>query len=454
MSPFADDTLRAEYAEETLTLCQQGAEAACRLAIPIVLAFSLLDFLVFPDQALVFLVMRAVAAAAVAGILAVLHTEFGRRHALGLGVCVTVLLGLTIDVMTVFTGREASPYYAGTNLVLLATALLMPWPAIWTTISSGSLVAVYVLLILATGPIANGRIFLNNLAFLMTTAVISVVSTAMRERLRAREFVNRAALADALRHKSEFMAKMSHELRTPLHVMIGYADILLEDDHPVAGTTESRRLVERIRSRGVLLHRMISDLLDYAKIEAGKMEVHWAPVAMEQVVAQVADGFRPLAERKRVALDVRCDDAPAPLVTDAPKVEQILTNLIGNALKFTEHGRVSVAMHPTRSGDALPAPFTVLGDPGRSQPQGAGVLIVVEDTGIGIRPGDVARLATDFQQANDLASKFGGTGLGLSISRRLAEMLGGWIAVRSDGSPGAAFALWLPASAAPLLAAA
>src|SRR5262249_51594804 len=159
----------------------------------------------------------------------------------------------------------------------------------------------YVAATLASGPVDHGAVFVNNVAFIATTGVITVVAMTLRERLRMQEFANRAALADALRHKSEFMAKMSHELRTPLHVMIGYSDILL-DEALAAADEDTRALVRRIRGHGVRLHALISDLLDYAKAEAGKMEVHTEPVQVDEVVQLVVDGFRPLTERKGLDL--------------------------------------------------------------------------------------------------------------------------------------------------------
>ena len=172
----------------------------------------------------------------------------------------------------------------------------------------------------------------------------------------------------------------------------------------------------------VLLHGLISDLLDYAKVEAGKMEMHPEPVAVQALLDGVADRFRPLTARKGLALDTVYADAPPSVVTDRQRVEQILTNLVGNAVKFTERG--GITLEARLADDA--AGFTPLATGEVVVPTGPGLLILVRDTGIGIREEDVARLAADFEQLDaEAAAKYGGTGLGLSISRRLAQRLGG-----------------------------
>jgi signal transduction histidine kinase len=444
MHPPPGQAVRAAYRAESTALCWQGARTACVLVFLLVPVFGILDAVVFPAEAAFFVWVRLACVTGVAVLLWLLHRPFGRRHALGIGVLVATLVGLTIDAMTVVTGAETSPYYAGVSLVLLAVALLMAWPPIWSLFTSVVLVGGYVVPIVVRGQITDGRILVSNLFFLLSTALISLVSTAFRERLRWQEFINRTALEEALRHKSDFMARMSHELRTPIHVMIGYADILLEDALQ-AGGDEARQLVDRIRSHGVLLHGLISDLLDYAKVEAGKMDVRPEPIRVDDLVEQVADRFRPLTARKGLDLETVCaGDLPA-VVSDRQRLEQILTNLVGNAVKFTERGGVTIEARVAHAGDR-PA-FRSLTD-GETVEAREGLIILVRDTGIGIRDDDLARLAADFEQLDEVAAaKYGGTGLGLSISRKLAQRLGGRIGVRSRYSEGSTFALFLPLAA-------
>jgi signal transduction histidine kinase len=443
---IADDESREHpsYVEESRALCRQSAETTCKLALVLVPAFGVLDGVVFAEHLHVFLALRLACVALVAASLVLLRRPGAERRAVPLGALVALACGVMIDVMTLLTGRERSPYYAGNNLVLLAVALLMPWPPVWTLLTSAILVGGYAVPILVLG-LEDGAMLATNLFFLVSTAIIAVVSSIVGERLRRREFEHRAALVEALRHKSEFMARMSHELRTPLHVMIGYCDILIEDAL-AAGAAAARPLVERVRNHGVRLHRLISECLDYAKAEAGKMQVRAEAVDVDEVLAHVTESFGPLSERKGLTLRVACTPPLPALVSDRQRLEQILTNLVGNALKFTERGGVTVEACALAAIDGVLADFGFL-DGAHAPPPASideGLVILVRDTGIGIRESDLARLAEDFAQVDGAAAKYGGTGLGLSISRRLTAVLGGRIAVRSRFGEGTTFALVLP----------
>jgi len=442
--PPGTPPITAGYETETRALCRQGAEAACLLAILLVPPFALLDYIVSRQCFSLFLGMRLGCVVIMGLILSVLRSRLGEVHAVALGVLVAGVVGLMIDVMTIFTGGAASPYYAGVNLVMVAVALLMPWPPLVALFTCTVLVGCYVVCTLATQQIADLRPFVSNLFFLTTTGTITVVSTLVREHLRRREFSHRMALVEAARHKSDFMARMSHELRTPIHVMIGYADILLEEALD-AGGRHARELVQHIRSHGALLHRLISDLLDYAKAEAGKMEVAAQPLRLAEVVEEVAESFRPLMDRKGLTLVVECDPGLPTLTTDREKVEQILRNLIANAVKFTEHGGVRIEAR--LGGVECLAGFTFIDDAThrRRASDARGALVFVRDSGIGIRQADVATLAADFQQVDaEAAARYGGTGLGLSISKKLVHLLGGRIAVRSRYREGSDFVVCLP----------
>ena len=429
------------YRDESRRLCRQAATTTCLLAIPLVPAFAVLDRVVFPARSTVFLEMRLACVATLAVILWLLRRPSGERHALGLGMLVAIDVGLMIDVMTMMTGGHASPYYAGVNLVILAVALVMPWRPLWTGVTCGVLVGGYVAGALAAGPITEARIFVNNLFFLVTTAIIAVVGAAVREGLRRRDFSNRQALTGALRHRDDFVAKMTHELRTPIHVMVGYADILLEDVLP-GGGSEARSLVQRIRSHGVLLRGLVSDLLDYSKMEAGKMEVRRERVAIRQVIEQIAESFRPLSARRGLGLQTVYPREFPIVVSDGQRIRQILDNLVGNALKFTETGEITITV--SRHVAGAPSGFVYLAEPTTAGPPD-GILVQVSDTGIGIREQDIRTLAADFQQLDtDAAARHGGTGLGLSISKKLAQLLGGWLAVRSRLGEGTTFAVFLP----------
>jgi hypothetical protein len=176
------------------------------------------------------------------------------------------------------------------------------------------------------------------------------------------------------------------------------------------------------------------------------MSVQPAPVALAPIVDALAASFGPLAEQKGLALRTRVDaDLPA-LVTDAQRVEQILTNLVGNALKFTEQGSICVSAYSVgEAGELVRGGHHVLDEPASGGPF---LVLAVEDTGIGIRAADLPRLTEDFTQVAEAATgAYGGTGLGLSICRKLARLLGGALTVRSRYGAGSTFAVLLPVEA-------
>jgi signal transduction histidine kinase len=443
--------LRLAYEGESRAVCVQATRLSCWLGFPLIALFGTLEARGLIAAPALFPWLRLGCSAVMGTVLVALATERGRRHPSLLFMVVMLAIGEMLALMTLSTGGEASPYFVGIALVILSTAVLMPWRVRWSVATSAALLVAYAGTAVLGGTVHNRPLFCSNCALVFATGVIAAASAHFREGLRWREFCNRTALVEALQHRREFMAKMSHELRTPLHVIIGYADILLEE-FVAPGDAEVRGLVERSRTSAVALHRMISDLLDYAKVEAGRMELRRERVQIADLVTRVVSGFRPLMERKNLELRLRCDDELPEMHTDPQRVEQILVNLIGNAVKFTSAGSVSVEVCGLWDG-SLPAlaGFRFLDAGGRKddsssrEPQ---LAILVHDTGVGIRERDIASLAQDFQQVDQAAAgHYGGTGLGLSISRAFARLLGGRVAVRSRYGEGSTFALLLPAPA-------
>jgi signal transduction histidine kinase len=224
------------------------------------------------------------------------------------------------------------------------------------------------------------------------------------------------------RHKSQFLANMSHELRTPLNAVLGYTELVLDR---VYGDIPDRMggVMERVQVNGRHLLGLINDVLDLAKIEAGQLTLEMARYSMKDVVEGVLDAVEPLAREKRIALRGEISPGLPPGCGDERRVAQVLLNLVGNAIKFTDAGEVSV----------------------RATVADGSLLVAVKDTGSGISEADQRRIFDEFQQADSSSvRRKGGTGLGLSIAKRIIEMHGGCIWVESTLGEGSSFSFTLP----------
>ncbi len=245
-------------------------------------------------------------------------------------------------------------------------------------------------------------------------------------------------LALASKYKSEFLANMSHELRTPLNSLLLLAQSLA-DNKGGNLTSEQVEFARIIHNSGSDLLNLINEILDLAKIEAGRISLSIAKVKVEDLAEGVRVSFGHLAKQNGLALEVEVSpDAPAELVSDKKRIEQVIRNLVSNAIKFTEHGKVTVAFgRPSAEADLRDL------DLERSHC----LAIAVRDTGIGIDPAHQKVIFEAFQQVDGSTSrKYGGTGLGLSISRELAHLLGGKIHLSSTPGQGSTFTMYLPIS--------
>lgn len=226
--------------------------------------------------------------------------------------------------------------------------------------------------------------------------------------------------------KSEFLANISHELRTPITIIISSLRLVLDGVYDSA--EEASEFVQIAHTASQNLHRLINDVLDLAKIEAGRAEVEIQPVDLRPLFTEIYDLWRAQAEQKQLHLSLQWPASATPLLVhaDRDKLSQILINLVGNAIKFTAQGAVVLSAEP--------------------QPASGHMLIEVQDTGIGVPTDKQARLFQPFVQADGTTTrKYGGTGLGLSLSRRLAELMGGQLTLHSAGEGrGATLRLRLP----------
>jgi PAS domain S-box-containing protein len=249
------------------------------------------------------------------------------------------------------------------------------------------------------------------------------------ERLQAAEDLRRAKLAAeaASRAKSEFLANMSHEIRTPMTAILGFCDLLLSPDQTDA---DRRGCVETVRRNGEHLLAVINDILDLSKIESGEAAAERIACNPAQVICEVARTLSLRAQEKNLRLEVEFDGPlPTTLTNDPTKLRQVLINLVGNAVKFTEQGSIRVRARMTGPED------------------GARRLVVdIIDTGIGMTDEQIGRIFTPFSQGDgSMARRFGGTGLGLSISQKLAALMGGGVAVTSAPGEGSTFTVTIDA---------
>ena len=395
------------------------------LVCALVTSFLVLDWLAFPH---VFSEMVVARGALCLAMVACWFAAPRFPEATMLAACLGNGFGL-IAVIGI-AGGVTSTYYPGIMLLFLGMPVVIPLTTKQAAWMVGILFASFASLPLVTGPV-DPTGYLMALFFPGASALECVASCALLDRMRFQDFLRseeirraRDELAELDDAKNRFTANVHHELRTPLTLMLAPLESLRSGDYGELGE-DLQKILRTMHVNGRRLLKLINNLLDLAKLESNQFSVRRRPLDLRTVVEDVAEGSRPMAERKGIDLRLELGEEDLQFFADADALEKVLINLVGNALKFTESGG------------------TITLSAGRNE---GGLSIAVADTGVGLAPDQLARIFDRFAQVDGSATrKHEGTGIGLSLARELVELHEGRIWAESDGpGHGATMRVWLP----------
>jgi len=413
----------------------RGARLICLLAIILVPLFSILDKLVVDEYFLDLLAIRWSVVLACVGIAGLSYRKSYEERGAALSAIAVVLIALAVGIMVHLhdIAEDAVPpsnYYAGIMLVVTAATLLVIW-----TVRESVLVIVTIylfyfvptLLIQISTPSSrfDWKTFVANNFFLVATLLVSLVAhrfqwAAKWREYQANEQVEKSnselekansRLKDLDRYKTQFFANITHELKTPLTLILAPTEAILRNELG-RFDEQQQEYFRRIYQNGLRLMRLISDLLDLAKLEDSKLRLKLDDVDLVEYLNGLLEGIRPLAERKSIQLEMSVTGHDSTISADRHRLEQIFVNFLSNAVKFTgEGGQIRVLVEGTHDD----------------------VHICVQDSGVGIPADKVASIFERFSQVDGSSTrKYGGTGIGLALARELTQLHGGTIWAESD----------------------
>ncbi|MCS6915783.1 MAG: ATP-binding protein [Myxococcales bacterium] len=410
-----------------------AVRVGCILCAILMPAGVVLDLATHPEHTLEFLGLRLLASLLAFAILGISRLPGMDRYSYLLIVTLSLVCAGAIELMILRLEGARSPYYAGLNLLMLGEGLICLWTIRQTVLAVTLIIGIW--LVPALGQTRDEH-FYNNLYFLVLTGIIAVAANATRYNLARREHEARMALSQATAElqtslerirqldqlKSQFFANISHELRTPLTLITAPLQELLHRGGLGRSVQDTLGIILRNALR---LGRLIDGLFDLAQLEAGQMRLRVGSLDMRALTESVVAAFQPAADTMglRLILDLDEGSYPATILGDADKLEVVLTNLLGNAVKFSERGGTIVV---------------------RLRADADGVTIQVIDDGPGIPEADQPYIFERFRRVESPGRKQGGAGIGLALVRELVELHGGTVSVRSRPGEGACFTLRLP----------
>ena len=381
------------------------------------LAFIPLDRYAYSEHADSFLAGRM----ALSAFLAFVYVRTAFRYPTGSAISSLVVTGGMLLYMVALDGGASSEYSTGLVLLFCGIPVLLPLSPLQVATVVGLIMSSLLSLPLVTGGVDSWRLYFVHAIFPLSGGVVAVGSAAMLERIRFSDFVQRRRLEEARdnlkeldRVKSQFTANVQHELRTPLTLMLAPLDGMIAGDFGSVSKLQFDYL-KSMHGNGLRLLKLINSLLDLAKIEGGRLRIARQQVSIGGLVESSVRGARPLAERKGIALAVRCGAEELPAIcADVEAMEKVLSNLLGNALKFTDTGgSIDCICEPEAEG---------------------GVHITIADTGVGIASHQLESVFDRFAQADGSGTRrHEGTGIGLALVRELVELHGGRVWAESEG---------------------
>lgn len=405
------------------------SKIGCILLLALVPAGITLDYFVYPEHLLEFFLIRLFCDVLIAGILLLHYVPMGRRYVRLLTLSWLMSAVVMIAYMIYATEGEASTYYAGITLVIVAIGILLPLTLAEVVMFSVAAIAVYLVACLMHSQDAvNVSQLFNNLYFLILAGVISMTAVHFSNRRRFNEFrlgfqleSNYHELSKLDKMKSQFFANISHELRTPLGLILAPLQDLMSSPGMSPHVHSFLRVAN---ANGMRLLKLVNDLLDLIRLEEGKQVLELQPLKLNQLLEGQVEAVSHYAQLKGVSVEQNLCEQDVTLVGDQPAFERIFINLLGNSSKFTEKGgKITVAT-------------TVKDD---------WVLVEVADTGVGIPEDELPNIFDRFHQVDaSTTRKYQGTGIGLALVKELTEKQGGEISVESKLGQGTTMRLRFP----------